>query len=445
MHVESSGEQRRSPAARREGMKDTAAFPLPPQIQDITCTALGHPPVRRCRRRRVAESRPPLVWSHRRARRTLLTVRSRFAASSCSSPRVGSSAGVSRLGGFLAPFGVLSTLALAAPSPASEAPPPGVVDLHVDLSYQVNFKGRDAGRGSGQYDVAWLRRAGVRGVVLPLYVPRDVSPSGPAMKHLEGSYAKMRELLPALPGYELGLCGPSARDAGVQFAFEGAEPLGWELDSVERWIQRGVRSFGLVHSYHNALASSSGEGSVDPGYGLSRRGAELVRRIHARGGMVDVSHASDRAFSDVVRQALAAGRPVIATHSNARALANHPRNLTDQQLRSIARTGGVIGINFHSRFLLGGPGVASIDDVVRHVLHVMRVAGVAHVAIGSDFEGGILPAAGLEDIRGFPRLARALREAGVSAEHLGAIFGNNARRVLCAPAGSLSEPAPSSR
>src|SRR5690606_20870976 len=99
---------------------------------------------------------------------------------------------------------------------------------------------------------------------------------------------------------------------------------------------------------------------------------------------------SDRAVEDVIALSRASGVPTIATHSNARALADHPRNLTDEQLRAIASTGGIVGVNFHSRFLVSGR-PATLADVVKHVMHLVRVAGVEHVAIGSDFEGDINP------------------------------------------------------
>jgi membrane dipeptidase len=217
------------------------------------------------------------------------------------------------------------------------------------------------------------------------------------------------------------------------YAFEGAAPLGRDLDSIWEWARRGVRFYGLVHSTDNILATSAGYGFTAPSKrsGLTETGAELVRRIHAASGIVDVSHASDQAFVDVLQRARADAMPIVATHSNARQLAPHARNLSDAQLRAIASTGGVVGINFHSPFLLGGPGQATIDDVVRHIRHVANVASVDTVAIGSDFEGGIRPPRRLSDVRGFPSLARALREAGFSRREVAKIWSGNARRLLC--------------
>lgn len=343
-------------------------------------------------------------------------------------------------GGWLAAFvctllAVSVSLILACPRAAQSAAPErySVLDLHVDLSYQSMFKGKTLTHGAGQYDAAWLRESGVAGVVFPLFVPKSASPGGPLMKHLDASYQALVDALPNLPPYTSTPCGSESGKVDVFFAFEGAAPLGRDLDSVFEWARRGVRFYGLVHSEDNLLATSAGPSPRVPNkkQGLSETGEELVRRIQATGGIVDVSHASDAAFADILRWARADDVPIVATHSNARALAPHSRNLTDAQLRAIAERGGVVGVNFHSPFLVAGSGRAELSDVVRHIRHIRDVAGIDTVAIGSDFEGGIRPARGLEDVRGFPRLARALREDGFSAEEVSKILAGNARRLLC--------------
>jgi membrane dipeptidase len=212
-------------------------------------------------------------------------------------------------------------------------------------------------------------------------------------------------------------------------SFEGAGPLAEAPESLDAWVARGVRVVGLVHTEHNALASSSGDNRRVE-YGLTDAGKQLVRRAHALGVPVDVSHASDRAVDDVLALARETRGVVVATHSNARALCDHPRNLTDAQLRGIAASGGVVGLNFHQPFVVRGR-PAKLDDVVRQALHLLRVAGPEHVALGADFEGGIRPAQGLEDASHFPDLARALRRAGVSESGVRKVFAENALRVLC--------------
>src|SRR6201999_4081144 len=111
-------------------------------------------------------------------------------------------------------------------------------------------------------------------------------------------------------------------------------------------------------------------------------------RVYAHGALVDVSHVSDASFADIAAIARAHHAPVVATHSNARALGHHPRNLTDAQLAVIAETGGVAGVNFHAQFV-NGTNEATLADVVKQVEYMVKVAGIDHVAVGSDFDGGI--------------------------------------------------------
>lgn len=306
---------------------------------------------------------------------------------------------------------------------------PAVVDLHVDLSYRVGYGHGTLEGGSGQYPASALLRAGVAGVVLPLFVPKSVSPTGPRVEDLEASFARLLSLLPNVPPYAAPGCSAPPGTVRTWLSFEGAAPLADDPEAVKRWVARGARLFGLVHTSDNALATSSGPGS-NARVGLTDAGRAMVHRVHAAGGVVDVSHASDAATAEILRLAAEDGVPVVASHSNARAVTNHPRNLTDAQLRAIASSGGVVGVNLHSRFLREH-GRASLADVVRHVLHLVRVAGVDHVAIGSDFEGDIRPPRDLPDVSGFPRLAAELARAGLSQGAVEAVFGTNALRILC--------------
>jgi membrane dipeptidase len=304
-----------------------------------------------------------------------------------------------------------------------------VVDLHVDLSYRVNYEGGTLAGGSGQMVGTRARAAGVSGVVLPLFVPYRVSPTGPRPEDLESSYARLMELIPKTAPYSLAGC--EAREFGAihtWFAFEGSAPLAADEGAVDLWVKRGARLFGLVHTTDNVLATSST--NRDPkAKGLSELGRAFVKRVHRAGAIIDVSHSSDATIADVVAIALEDGVPVVATHSNARALAPNRRNLTDDQLRAIAKTGGIVGVNFHSPFLVPS-GRAHLKDVVRHIRHIMTVAGKDHVAIGSDFEGDITPPIGLESAERFPDLVRALNKAGVVAE-VPLILSGNALRILC--------------
>ncbi len=333
--------------------------------------------------------------------------------------------------GSAALVGALALLLLPLPLAAAEVGPApiGVVDLHVDLSYETNYKGHAFDHGVGQYVASEIQSGGVEGVVLPLYIPRNVSPTGPRMQDLESSYQRVFDLLTRTPPYALPGCRPEKGRVRTWLSFENANPLAADPGAVTRWVARGVRLFGLVHTYDNDLATSSGSGHREK-TGLTTKGRDVAERVIAAGGILDVSHASDAATRDMIDLSLSHGVPVVASHSDARALANHPRNLTDAQIRDIARSGGIVGVNFHSPFLAVGRR-ATLEDVVRHVKHMVKIAGIDHVAIGSDFEGGIHPPRALKSAADFQVLAAALLEAGFDRGEVAKVFHENALRVLC--------------
>jgi membrane dipeptidase len=318
---------------------------------------------------------------------------------------------------------------LPARAAESGARPFAVVDLHVDLSYQHSFEGRSFADGTGQFRAADLARAGVVGAVLPLFVPRDASPSGPRPADLERSYARVFTALATTDPYRLPGCLPRSGGVRTWLAFEGAGQLAGDPGVLTSWAARGVRVVGPVHTESNALASSS-RGEEGTRFGLTPAGRDFVRAAHRLGMVVDVSHASDRATREILALAREDGAPVVATHSNARALAHHPRNLRDPELAAIARSGGVVGVNFHAPFLARGK-AASLGDAVQQVRYLVRLIGAEHVAIGADFEGDTRPPAELSDVYGYQRLARALLDSGLAASDVEKVMSRNALRVLC--------------
>ncbi len=300
-----------------------------------------------------------------------------------------------------------------------------VVDLHVDLPYQLVYQGRAFNEGSGQFSLDKLTRGGVEGVVLPLFVPQRVRATGRQLSDFELSYARVFEQLIRHSVFMPPGCYARPGRVKTWFSFEGVGPLGPE--DVAKWALRGVRIFGLVHNENNALMSSA---AVPHDFGITQRGRAVMREIAKVGGLIDVSHASDDAIAEATQYAGEIGAVVIATHSNARALAKNSRNLTDALMRAIAKTGGVVGMNFHQPFVVRGR-PATLDDVVAQVKYTISVVGERHVALGSDFEGDIRPAVGLTDAASYPHLARALIKAGLSEASVHNIFSNNALRLLC--------------
>ena len=254
----------------------------------------------------------------------------------------------------------------------------------------------------------------------------------------------------------------------ILIGVEGGHAIESSLDRLRDLHARGVRYLTLTWNNGVPWAGSAfGEGGTRTG-GLTDFGRDVVREMNRLGMLVDISHVSDSTFFDAVAVSTA---PVIASHSSARALASSPRNLTDDQLRAVARTGGVVNVNFYSRFLddeyraraeaaearvdaaraelpAGADGVArarisALRDsllaaipptpfgvLIDHIDHVARVAGVDHVGIGSDFDGVSALPDGMEDITRLPRIAQALLDRGWSEDDVKKMLGGNMLRVM---------------
>ena len=159
--------------------------------------------------------------------------------------------------------------------------------------------------------------------------------------------------------------------------------------------------------------------------GITPFGAEVIGRMNQLGIMVDLSHASERSFYDALD---ISSQPIVCSHSSSRALCNHPRNLTDDQLRALARQGGVAQATFYNGFL-SNTSEATILDAVAHIRHMVDVAGIEHVGIGSDFDGdGGVP--GLASASEMINLTRRLLSKQFSEADLKLLWGANFLRVM---------------
>ncbi len=209
--------------------------------------------------------------------------------------------------------------------------------------------------------------------------------------------------------------------------FEGAEAIDADLDALHTFHAAGLRSIGPVWSRPNVFGHGvpmkAGTGP-DTGPGLTDAGKALVRACNGLGIMIDLSHLNEQGFWDVARLS---DRPLVATHSNAFAVANHSRNLTDRQLDAIRETGGLVGVNYGTG-MLRPDGVRSPDTpvelIVRHIDHLIGKLGPGGVALGSDFDGTVVPGE-MKDVSGLPLLVGALRRHGYDDATLARIGTGN--------------------
>lgn len=191
--------------------------------------------------------------------------------------------------------------------------------------------------------------------------------------------ARVRDAVGAAAAFEQGRSAAMLTVEGCSF-LEDDEQAETRLDAL---AEAGVRMATLTWNGPNALGSGN-----DTSDGLTSFGRRMIRGLEERGIVVDASHLNDAGFRDLLA---VAERPFVCSHSNARAVCPHPRNLEDWQLREIADRGGIVGLNFYNAFLREDGAEATPDDVLRHVDHMLNVAGEGLLALGSDYDGSDVP------------------------------------------------------
>lgn len=204
---------------------------------------------------------------------------------------------------------------------------------------------------------------------------------------------------------------------GGLLALEGLHAMEGELTRLDSLFSAGYRMAGLTHFFDNAVAGSAH--GVEKG-GLTPLGREAIRRMERLGMVVDLAHVAPVAVDEVLALA---SRPVVVSHGGVRATCPGPRNLSDEQLRDIAATGGVVGIGVWP----GAVCDSTMAATARAMLHVVDVVGVEHVALGSDFDGAVTTPV---DVTGLPLLTGALLAEGFSEEEVRLLMGGNVTRVL---------------
>jgi len=361
------------------------------------------------------------------------------------------------------------------------------VDTHCDTAFNLLRKDWKIGdrhdpalRESGKIDLPRMVEGGLDAEFFAVFVGQGPRTQEENAKAKEKAFAvleaihKMGRDYPGLIGLAF-----SPEDAyrlkkeGRRAAFIGMEngyPVGRDLSLLKTFYDQGVRYLTLCHSRDNDICDSSTDRLNSQDEGLSEFGRQVVLECNRLGILVDVSHASDRSFADVVKAARA---PVMASHSCCRALCDNPRNLSDDMLRALAANGGVIQICFLSNYVkkprpdlerdramkeldskygnfreMKDEAVrektlqeyeavmqkypqdkANIRDLVDHIGHVSRVAGVDYVGIGTDFDGGG-GVIGCDDISGMIHVTEELIRRGYSEKDIAKIWGGNFMRVF---------------
>jgi membrane dipeptidase len=353
-----------------------------------------------------------------------------------------------------------------------------VLDTHDDTTQRLMDGDFDLGprNATGSIDIPRMKQGGLSAIFFSIWIPSKIT--GPeAVKHALDQINAVREQV-RKHSNDLVLATTAAeiRDAdqhdkiAVLMGVEGGHMINSNVEVLRSFTSLGVRYMTLTHSGNCEWADSS---TAKPEHnGLSDFGKDVVREMNRLGMMVDISHVSDKTFHDVLDVSKA---PVIASHSSCRAICDHPRNMTDDMMRELAAKNGVVQINYHEGFLSQefrdaeradpkinqaialevqkrcgdkeGCQLIEGDRITReyveqgrlprvewtkileHIDHAVKLAGIDHVGLGSDFDGANMPY-GMEDVTKLPKITETLLRKGYSEGDVKKILGENTLRVM---------------
>lgn len=314
-----------------------------------------------------------------------------------------------------------------------------VIDLHADTPKLMHWLGYDIAQHherpmpgpwnyAGHVDLPRMRAGGMAAQVFGMWTWPYPQPGCAASVHaqLDALDAAVRahpeHLVQAATAEDVRAAHARGAIAALA-AIEGGQALEGNLDHVAAFAARGVRSIGLLHFSANQLGTPAYGVGAHPERGLTTFGKDVIREMNRMGVIVDLAHVNRAGFFDAIEITQA---PVMVTHTGVLGVHRVWRNIDDEQLRAVARTGGCVGIIFAKRFLGGN----DVERVVDHLVHILDVAGEDVPALGSDFDGLVVPARGLDDVSDMPRLTAALAGRGLPERVLHKILGGNALRVL---------------
>lgn len=224
----------------------------------------------------------------------------------------------------------------------------------------------------------------------------------------------------------------TARAEGKHAAFlgvQGGNALDWDLDALDRVPEQLILRVTLVHLSTSSLGTTSSPARFGSASGLTDLGRDYIRRLNDKKIFVDLAHISREGFFDAL-EVHDASQPLIVTHTGVEGVHPHWRNLTDEQLRAVADTGGTIGVMYQSDFL-GDPYFGGkAESVVAHLAHIVDTVGEDHASLGSDWDGAIAPPRDMPTCLELPKLVQRMLDRGWSGERIGKILGGNALRAI---------------
>lgn len=359
------------------------------------------------------------------------------------------------------------------------------IDTHTDtpfMFFRKNYnigESHDSRKRGGKVDFPRMKQGGLDAVFFAVFVgqgPRDEKGNAKAKKRALTTFERIHQAIKQHPDKAVLALTPAdairIEKEGKRAIFIGVEngyPVAKDITMVKKYYDLGARYITLSHTANNDICDSSTDRKGPEHNGLSPFGKQVVKEMNRLGMLIDVSHISDKSFYDVLEHSSA---PVFASHSNARAVCDNPRNLNDEMLKKIAKTGGVVQVCLLNEYVKTPPPnpertaafkkfrqenknydklppkeqekvilqwytlndkyprkLATVSDLVDHIDHIVKVAGIDHVGIGTDFDGG----AGLKDcydVLELRNITYELVKRGYTEKQIRKIWGGNFLRVF---------------
>lgn len=305
-----------------------------------------------------------------------------------------------------------------------------IIDLHCDTvlkAFQENRK-MAARLPTSHLDLSRMQEAGIKIQFFALFpgISSFLSPLKQALilgEFFWEQYQESQDIMQIITSRKSLSEVLNSGKCGALLTVEGGEVLEGDLRMLKILYRMGVRSLCLTWNYRNEIADGVAE--MQTGGGLTLFGRQVVKEMNSMGMIIDVSHIAEKGFWDVLELSEA---PVIASHSNSRAVWDHPRNLSDDQIKGIAQKKGVIGLNFVADFL-GEPG-SGLEQLLRHIDHICDLVGDDYLGFGSDFDGTDNLLAGIKDVTIYPKIISYLDKRNYKDMTIRKICGENCLRVL---------------
>ncbi|MEO6404819.1 MAG: dipeptidase [Ferruginibacter sp.] len=354
-----------------------------------------------------------------------------------------------------------------------------VVDTHNDILMKAADKGivfdRDL-TGKTHTDLVRWKKGGLDVQLFSVYCDGDLKNSyayaNRQMDSLDAEVARNRDKIIKVANYDELIRAVKHHKIAAMFGVEGGHMIEDDLAKLEALFKRGARYLTLTHNIAPSWATSAADETTNPNLlhkGLTDFGKQVILRMNLLGMLIDVSHAGDQTFWDVIGLST---KPIIASHSSVYRLVPHRRNLKDDQIKAIAKNGGVIQVNFNPGFIDSSFSKkeraffkthaqekdsllkAGVDDfymqdylvrkypgeletirpalsmLIQHIEYIIQLVGVDYVGLGSDFDGITVTPQGLDDVTSYPLITKALVEKGYNKKDIFKILGGNFLRVL---------------